>query len=167
MSRQVDQQSAAATLATIHEHQQRTRRAARVPWWVYATMFLLSAAACAVNDFVDLDGTKLLAAVVLVVLVIVAVITFAGRSAPLSRLRAVQRRQTFVPQAFGVVAVVGGLGGWLLSRYGNTIADNVAGAIGLSNYPNTVAGILLGAAFTALFALSQLLSETFQHRSGR
>jgi hypothetical protein len=43
----------------------------------------------------------------------------------------------------------------------------VAGAIGLGNYPNTVAGTLFGAAFTALFALSQLLSETFQQRNGR
>jgi hypothetical protein len=167
MSGQDDQHDAAASLATIREHQERTRRAARLPWWVYATMFVLSAAGCAANDFVDLHGAKLLSAVILVVLVIVVVVTFASRSAPLGRLRAVQRRQTFVPQAFGAVALIGGLGVWVISRYGATIADKVAGAIGLSNYPNTVAGILFGAAFTALFALSQLLTETFQQRTGR
>jgi hypothetical protein len=68
---------------------------------------------------------------------------------------------------YGADDPYGSAGIWLISRHGTAIADKVAGAIGLGNYPNTVAGTLFGAAFTALFALSQLLSETFQQRNGR
>ena len=130
-------------------------------------MFVLSAGGTAVNDFVGLSGAKLIAILVLVALVVVLVVTFAGRSAPLSRLRGVQRRQTFVPQVFGVVAIIAGLGAWLISRYGAGVADDVAGALGLRDYPNTVTGVLYGAAFTALFALSQLLVAASQRRTGR
>jgi hypothetical protein len=130
-------------------------------------MFVLSAGRGAINDFVGLSGAKLLAIVVLVVLAVVLVISFVGRSAPLSWVRGVQRRQSFVPWVFAVVVIVGGLGAWLISGYGNGFANDVAGAVGLRNYPNTVAGLLYGAAFTVLFALYQLLITASQRRASR
>jgi hypothetical protein len=167
MSEQNERRQAAEALATVRVHQERTRRAARLPWWVYAGMFVLSAGGTAANDFVGLSGAKLIAMVVLVALVIVLVITFAGRSAPLSRLRGVEPRQSFVPWVFGVLVIIVGLGAWLISRYGAGLADHVAGAVGLRDYPNTVTGVLYGAAFTLLFALTQLLVTASRRRSGR
>lgn len=160
-----EQRQAAEALATIRTHQERTRRAARVPWWVYPAMFVLSAGATAANDFVSLSGTKLVAGLILVALVVVLVISFATGSAPLSRVRGVQRRQSFVPWVFGVVVIVAGLGAWLISRYGNGFTHDVAGAVGLRDYPNTVTGVLYGVAFTALFALTQVLIAASQRRT--
>jgi hypothetical protein len=161
------QQRATEALATVRAHQEQTRRAARLPWWVYAAMFVLTAAGTAANDFVSLSGTKLIAILVMVVLVIVLVISIADRSALFSRIRGMQPRQQFVPWVFGVVLVAAGLGAWLISHYGNGFVHDVADAIGLRNYPNTVAGILWGAAFTALFALTQLLKSASQHQTDR
>ena len=165
MDEEDQQRQAAEALATIRTHQQRTRRAARLPWWVYPAMFVLAAGGTAANDFVDLSGAKLLAVVVLVLFVVVLVIGFVGRSAPLSRVRGVQPRQSFVPWVFGVVVLVGGLGAWLISHYGTGFAHDVAGAVGLRAYPNTVTGVLYGAAFTVLFALAQLLITMSQRRA--
>ena len=157
MDERDEQLQAAEALATIHTHQDRARRAARIPGWYYAAMFVLSAGVTAVNDFIGLSSAKLIAILVLVALAVAFVIAFAGRSAPLSRVRGVQRRQSFVPPVFGVMVIVAGLGGWLIFHYGTGFANDVAGAVGLRDYPNTVIGVLLGAAFTALFALEQLL----------
>jgi hypothetical protein len=126
---------------------------------------VLTAGGTAANDFVGLSGAKLISILVLVALVVVLVITFAGRSAPLSRLRGVERRQSFVPWVFVVVAAVVGLGAWLISHYGTGLEGGVAGAVGLRDYPNTVTGVLYGAAFTALFALTQLLVAASQRRT--
>jgi hypothetical protein len=160
-----EQRQAAEALATIRGHQERTRRAARLPWWVYAAMFVLTAAGTAANDLVGLSGAKVIAILVLVALVAVFVITFAGRSAPLSRLRGVERRQSFVPWVFVVVAAIVGVGAWLISHYGRDFEGDVAGAVGMRDYPNTVTGVLFGAAFTALFALTQLLVAVSQRRT--
>jgi len=165
MTQRDEQRQAAEALATIRGHQERTQRAARLPWWVYAAMFVLTAGSTAVNDFVGLNGAKLIPILVLVTLAVVLVATFASGSAPLSRLRGVQRRQVFVPSVFAFVAIVVGLGGWLISRYGTDFAGDIAGAVGLRAYPNTVTGVLYGAALTALFALTQLLLETSQRRT--
>ncbi len=157
-----ERQQAADALASIDAHQERTRRAARLPWWVYAAMFVLSAGGTAVNDFVGLSGAKLIAILVLVALVVVLAVTFAGRAAPLSRIRGVQRRQAFTPSVFGLMAIVAGVGAWLASRYGAGAGDDLAGALGLRDYPNTVTGVLYGAAFTLLFGLSQALVAASQ-----
>ena len=65
------------------------------------------------------------------------------------------------------MAVVACVGLWLISSYGNSFAHSLAGAVGLPHYPYTVVGVVYGAAFTALFALSQLLITTAQRRRGR
>lgn len=167
MDEQNEQRQAAKALAMVHEHQERTRRAARIPPWVYAAMFVLSAGATAANDFVDVSGAKLIAALVLVMFVVALAMTFAGRSAPLSRVRGVQRRQSFAPPVFGVILVLAAVGSWLISRYGADLADDIANATGTHDYPNTVLGVLYGAAFTALFALGQLLTTEYQRRTDR
>jgi hypothetical protein len=128
-------------------------------------MFVLSAGSAAADDFVSLSGAKLLAIVVVAALAVTLVVVFAGRSAPLSRVRGVQPRQVFVPRVFGAVVIVGGLGAWLISQYGAAVTHTVSAAVGLAHYPNTVAGVLYGAGFTALFALSQLLTRTSQRRT--
>jgi hypothetical protein len=161
------QQAAAQELAMVRGYQERTLRAARVPWWSYPVMFVSSVAVAAANDFVDVNGSKMLPIGVLVVLVVVAVTTFFGRSALLSRIRGVQPQQSFNPRAFFVVATVGSFGGWLIFRYGTRVTGDVAGAIGLSHYPNTVTGLLYGGAFTLLFALGQLLVSRSQRRVSR
>jgi len=167
MNEHDEQRQAAEALATVRVHQERARRAARLPAWVYAGMFVLSAGVAAVNDFVGLSGARLIALLVMIALVVGLVTTFAGRSAPLSRLRGVQRQQPFVPPVFGFVVIVGGLGAWLLTHYGTGLADDIADAAGLRGYPNTVAGVLYGAAFTLLFALAQLLLAASQRRANR
>jgi hypothetical protein len=101
---------ASEALTTIRAHQERTRRAARLPWWVYAAMFVLTAAGTAASDFVSLSGAKLIAILVVVVLVVVLVTGIADRSAMFSRVRGVQPRQQFIPWVFGVVLIVAGLG---------------------------------------------------------
>ncbi|GAA4663376.1 MULTISPECIES: hypothetical protein [Amycolatopsis] len=162
-----DEQQAAEALAAVRAHQERARRAARLPWWVYLGMFVLIAAVTAANDFVDLTGAKAISAVVLVLLVVVFAVTFGSGSAPLGKVRGVQPRQSFVPRVFGVVAVLGCLGGWLIFHYGNGFTQDVAASTGLRDYPGTVAGVLYGAAFTALFALSQLLLSRSQRQRTR
>jgi hypothetical protein len=164
---QDQRRQATEALATVQAHQERTRRAARLPWWVYAAMFVLTAAATAASDFVSLSGSKLIAVLVLVVLVVVLVTSIIERSALFSKVRGVQPRQQFIPWVFGVVLVVAGLGAWLISRYGNGFVSDIAGAVGLRDYPHTVAGILWGAAFTVLFALTRLLITTSQRRTNR
>ena len=99
----------------------------------------------------------------LLVSVVVLVTGFASGSAPVSMVRGVQPRQSFDPRVFGAVVIVGGLGAWLIARYGTGFAHTVAGAVGLGRYPNTVAGVLFALVFTALFALSQALMR----RTGR
>jgi hypothetical protein len=145
---------AADALASIHDHQDRARRRARLPWWVYAAMFVLVAAGSAANDFVSLDGAKLIAMLVLIAFAATLVITLTTRSAPLSLLRGVQGRRSFVPRAFAAIAVLGAAAAWLLAHYGTRLTEH------LGAHPNTVAGLLYGAVFTGLFALSQRLSAT-------
>lgn len=164
---QNERQQAAEALATVQAHQERTRRAARLPWWVYAAMFVVSAGSAALNDFISLSGAKLVAVLIMVALAVVFATSSADGSAPLSRVRGVQRRQSFVPWVFGLVAFVAGLGAWLISRYGTSVTTGVANTVGLRDYPNTVAGVLYGAAFTALFALTQLLVTVSQRRTAR
>jgi hypothetical protein len=115
---------------------------------------VLVAAGSAANDFVSLGGAKLIALLILIAFVAVLVATFATGSAPVSTLRGVQRRQSFIPRAFAVIAVLGGVLGWLVARYGGDLTAH------LGSYPNTVAGLIYGAVFTGLFALSQRLSAT-------
>lgn len=164
---QDERRQAAEALATIGAHQERTRRAVRLPWWVYAAIFVLSAGGSAANDFVGLSGAKLLSALVLVGLAVVLVISLVSRSAPLSLVRGVQPRQSFVPWVFGAVAAVAVLGAWLIAHYGTGFANAIAGGVGLRGYPNTVVGVLYGAAFTALFAATQLLVTGSQRRTSR
>jgi hypothetical protein len=167
MNEQDEQQRAAEALATVRTHQEQARRAARLPWWVYLVTFVVGAGGGAINDFASLSASKLIAIVIVVALVVVLVIGFVTKSAPLSTVRGVQRQQPFVPWVFGAVVVAGGLGAWLISSYGPGFTTHVADAVGLHHYPDTVAGVLYGAAFTALFALSQLLISSSQRRTDR
>lgn len=160
-----DKVHAAQALAAVQEHQDRARQAARLPWWVYPAIFVVSAGGGAANDFLSLGGAKLMAIIVLLVLVIVFVAGLANGSAPLSRVRGVQPRQSFEPRVFGALVIIGGVGAWLVSSYGAGITHTVATAVGLQQYPDTVAGVLYGIAFTALFALSQLLRTNAQRRT--
>jgi len=91
----------------VAAHQKRAGRAGRVPWWGYLVMFVLAASTGTANDFADLTGTKTLSAVIMVLLVVVFVTSVLTRSVPLSRLRGVRGRQTFVPPVFSVIAVFG------------------------------------------------------------
>ena len=160
MSEHEEQRRAAEALATVRQHQERTRRAARLPWWVFAGMFVLIAGVTAVNDFVTLSGAKLVAALVLVLLAVVLVLRSVGRTSLLGRVRGIEARQSVDPRTLGVVVVVAAVGTWLIPRY----SAAVAGAVGLPDYPNTVCGVLFGAVFTALYALYQLRSAA--HRRG-
>lgn len=162
-----DERQAADALAMVRTHQERTRRAARLPWWVYAAIFVLTAGGTAANDFVGLGGAKLIAILVLAALVVVLVTSFVGRSSLLGRMRGVERRQSFDPRVFGAVLVVAALGTWLVSRYGTDLTGHVAGTLGLRDYPNTVDGVLYGVVFTALFGLSQLLTTLSQRRTNQ
>lgn len=167
MEQQDERRHAAEALDLVTAHQERARRAARVPWWAYLVMFVLTAGIGAANDFIDLNGAKALAGAIAVLLVVVLLASFLTRSAPLSHLRGVQGHQTFVPQAFVVVVVFGAVGAWLISRYGTTFTHDLANAVGLRDYPNTVTGVVYGAAFTALFALGRLMVDTAQRRNAR
>jgi hypothetical protein len=164
MDERDEQRQAADALAMVRTHQERTRRAARLPWWVYAAIFVLTAGGTAANDFAGLGGAKLIA---LVALAAVLVTVFAGRSSLLGRMRGVERRQSFDPQVFGVVLVVAVVGTWLASRYGTDLAGDIAGTVGLRDYPDTVDGALYGAGFTLLFGLSQLLTTASRRRTNR
>jgi hypothetical protein len=164
---ELDERQAADALATVRAHQERTRRAARVPWWLYPVTFVVSAGVTAANDFVNLTGAKMISGVVLVLLVVVFATSIISGKPLLSTIRGVQARQTFVPWAFAVVVLIGGVGGWLVFRYGNGFTHSVANAVGLPGYPNTAAGVIYGAAFTALFALSQWLVALSQRQATR
>jgi hypothetical protein len=83
----------------------------------------------------------------------------------LGRLRGVDPQRSFSPWAFGLVAFTGGIGAWLISRYGGDVTLDLAGAVGLDRYPNTVAGIVFGIAFTALFGLGQYLTAGARRRT--
>ncbi|AGL16916.1 hypothetical protein [Actinoplanes sp. N902-109] len=155
MDERDEQQRAAEALATVTVHQDRARRAARVPWWYYAAMFVAIAAVCAANDFVTLTGAKLIALAVLITLVAVLVVRFTGGTAPLSRMRGVQARQTAEPRVLIATLVVAVIAGGLLVRYGPGWGDDLADALGLGDYPSTVTGVLYAAALTALAAGSQ------------
>ncbi|GLY83483.1 hypothetical protein [Actinoallomurus iriomotensis] len=167
MDERDEQRQAADALAMVRTHQERTRRAARLPWWVYGAIFVLTAGGTAANDFVGLGGAKLIALLVLVALAAVLVTVFASRSSLLGRMRGVERRQSFDPQVFGVVLVVAAVGTWLASRYGTDLAGDLAGTVGLRDYPNTVDGVLYGAGFTLLFGLSQVLTTASRRRTNR
>jgi hypothetical protein len=97
--------------------------------------------------------------------VVVLVTNFVGKSAPLARLRGVQQRQVFHPRVFGLVVVVAGVAGWLIVCFGPTFATSVAAAVGLRDYPGTVFGIICGVVFTAVFALSQALTNAATART--
>jgi hypothetical protein len=166
MNDQDERKQAEEALAMVNAHQERTRQAARVPWWIYVVMFVASAGVSALNDFISLTGSKLIAVLILIALAVVFATSSADQSV-LGRVRGVQRRQSFVPWVFGLVAFIGGLGAWLISRYGTSVTNDLADAAGLHSYPNTVTGVLYGVAFTALFALSQLLVTVSQRQTGR
>lgn len=160
-----EQRQAAEALATVQAHQNKARQAARVPWWTYVAMFVLCAGAVASTDFLTLSGAKFTAIVILVLLVLTLVLTFASRSAPLDRVRGVAPRRPFVPRIYGPMLLVDGVAIWLITRYGTGFAQRIADPIGLSHYPNTVAGVLFGAVFTGLFALYHLLIAASQRRT--
>jgi hypothetical protein len=167
MTEDNDRTRAAEALTQVREHQERTRRATRTPWWVYAAAFVLTAALTAANDFVDLSGSRAVAALVLVALVVVVAVTLLGRSSILGRLRGVERRQAFEPRLFLAAVVVAGGGVWLVTHYGTGLAGGLARSVGLGAYPNTVLGILYGAVFTALVAGFQAISAAHQRRAER
>lgn len=162
---QNEQRRAAEALASVREHQERTRRAARVPGWIYPAMFIWSAGALAANDFISVSGSKMVALVIMVALVATLVAGFVSGSAPLSRVRGVQRRQALGPRMFGLAIIVSGLGAWLIVRYGAGLGESLAGAVGLAHYPYTVTGVLYGAAFTALFGLEQFVVTASERRT--
>ena len=166
MNDQDERNQAEETLAMVNAHQEQTRRATRAPWWIYPAMFVASAGMTALNDFTSLAGSKLIAVLILVALAVVFATSRADQSV-LGRVRGVQRRQSFVPWVFGVVAFAGGVGAWLIARYGTSLTNDIADAVGLRSYPNTVTGVLYGAAFTALFALVQLLVAASERRVDR
>lgn len=165
MNTQDEQEQAAATLAAIRGHQERARRAARLPWWVYAVMFALIAGGCSLYDFVGRTGARVIAIVILVLFVVVLRVTFANRTAPLSWVRGVQPRQSYNPRVVLAVTVAGCLGAWLIDRFGGAFAHSVGTAIGLRGYPDTATGILAAAVFTAVFALGHLLTSMSQRRT--
>ncbi|MDT8915871.1 hypothetical protein [Amycolatopsis sp. PS_44_ISF1] len=165
MPQQDEQQQAAEALASVRAHQERTRRAARLPWWVYAVVFVVTAGGSAATDFISLSGAKLVAVLVIVALVAAFVAGRYERSSLLGRARGVQQRQPFVPWVFGVVLAVGVLGAWLIARYGTGFAHRLADSAGLGQYPNTVVGVVYGVAFTALFALGQGLVAASQRHA--
>ncbi|MFG1928732.1 hypothetical protein [Cryptosporangium sp. NPDC048952] len=159
-----EQQKAAEALAAVEAHQARTRRAARLPWWYYLATFVLIAVGSAANDFVTLDGARLLAGAVLTVLVAVLVFRLVAGASLLGRARGVELPSPDA-RAFVVVVILGVAGGLLVVGFGDSVVQAVADSIGLRDYPYTVAGVLFGAVFTGLFALSQLLTARF--RPGR
>lgn len=163
MTEQSDEQRRAAeALAAVHTHQDRARRAARLPWWFSVGGFVLVAVPTAANDFISFGGAQEMAIVILVVLVgLLAARYVLGPShlwvPPLSRLRGVQARQVTDRRTFVLLVVGGGIAGWAVSRYGISASDSIADTIGLDHYPYTVAGVLAGAFFVILVAVSQLI----------
>ncbi|GAA3570518.1 hypothetical protein GCM10022222_63310 [Amycolatopsis ultiminotia] len=168
MDERNDPRKAAEALAAVRTHQERADKAARLPWWVYALTFVASAGLSAANDFVDLAGAKFIAAVVVVLLIVTFVAGLLGRgTAPLSRVRGVQPRQQIPQWAFATLVVVGAAGVWVIISYGGSVATALADAVGLPGYPDTVAGVVFGAAFTLLFALSQFALGILRKRADR
>ncbi|MBB4686811.1 hypothetical protein [Amycolatopsis jiangsuensis] len=151
-----ERQQATDALAEVRTHQSRAARAARLPWWVYAAMFVLAVVPLAADDFVDLGGTTAISAVVLGLLVLALVAGALGKGvAPLSRLRGVQARRQVSQERYGLVVAIGAAVTWLLVSQGPSLAAGLADEIGLHQYRNTVTGVLFGAVLTLLFAGSQ------------
>lgn len=167
MNVQDDRDQAAAALASVRAHQEKARRAARVPWWLYVLMFVLTAGATAANDFVTITGTKVLAVVVLVLFVATLALTFVTGKPLLSVLRGVQPRQRFEPRVFLAVLLVACVAGWLFIHYGEPVTASIAGGVGLADYPDTVTGVLFGIVFTGVFALGQALQGAAARRAVR
>src|SRR5258708_2299105 len=126
MNEYQNQRHAQEALALMKTHQERTRRAARVPGWFYAAMFLFSAAATAANDVVGISGSKVIAAMILVLLLAALTVGLVTRSAPLSLMRGVAPRQSFEPRVFVAVLFATAVLGWLIVRYGDGLARTVA-----------------------------------------
>lgn len=145
-------------LESVRRSQRRAARAARVPWWVYAAMFALTAAATLCVTVLTMPGSQWVAMIVLAAFLVVFGLIVAGGHAPLDALRSVGRRQSFEPWVFGVVTVIGIAALWAATNFGAAIAGTVADAVGLVGFAYLVGAVLAGAAFTALFALGQLLS---------
>ncbi len=167
MSEYKDRRQAEEALALMRTHQQRTRRAARVPGWFYVAMFVFSAGATAANDVVGITGAKVIAAAILVALLATLVVRVVSRAAPLSLARGVAPRgsmaqRDMIAMLFAVVVI-----GWLIARYGESVGHSIASALGVPGYPNTGAGVLYGAVATGLFALSQRLITVEGQRSDR
>src|SRR3569833_4127984 len=114
-----DEQLAAEALATVQRHQEQTRRAARIPIWFYAVMFVLIAAGGAVTDFITLTGAKVMAVLVMVVLVAVLVARFVTGKAPLDMARGVERRRQFSPRVYSAVLIAGVVCVLLVAQYGD------------------------------------------------
>ncbi|WP_216892443.1 hypothetical protein [Nocardia alni] len=157
MNEDQNQRHAQEALALMTAHQERTRRAARVPGWFYVAMFVFSVAATAANDVVGIGGRKVIGAGVLVLLLATLTVRLFTRSAPLSLVRGVAPRQSSQPRVYIAVLFAAAVLGWLIVRYGTGLAHSLATALGVPGYPNTVAGLLYAAAATGLFALSQQL----------
>jgi hypothetical protein len=160
-----DEQQAADALATVERHQEQTRRAARVPVRFYAVMFVLIAAAGAVNDFITLTGAKVLAVLVMVVLVAVVVTRFVTGKAPLDMARGVERRRPFNPRVYSAVVIVGVALVVLIATYGTGLVERITDAIGPGHYPNTIVGVLFAIVLTGLYALYQVLMNHADRRS--
>ncbi|TQS40662.1 hypothetical protein [Cryptosporangium phraense] len=159
-----EQRTAAEALAAVQSHQDRARRAARLPWWFYAAAFVLIAAGVASNDFVSLSGAKVLAGVIVVVLAVVMIARYASGTALLSQLRGVQPR-SYDARAVMVVVIAGAVGGWLAARFGSGAAERLADDLGLHRFPYTVDGVLAGAFIVGVLALAQLVGAP--HRPAR
>jgi len=160
-----DQRQAREALAVMRTHQERTRRSALVPGWFYVAMFVFSVGATAANDFLDLTGTKVIAAVILVLLVATLVVRFVGGAAPLSLARGVAPRGSFAPRERIALLCAVAVIGWLIARYGEGIGHTIASALGVPGYPHAVTGVLYGALATGLFALGQRLVTVGGQRS--
>jgi uncharacterized membrane protein YhaH (DUF805 family) len=164
-----EQERAAAALAEIRAHQERAERAARLPWWAYAAMFVAVAGVSSLNDFVDHAGAKVIGAVVLALFIVVVVAARTSQTSLLSRLRGVQPRRPFIPRsarrAYLAVVAAGVIAVWLIASNGDAFARGVGGAVGLRDYPYTVIGVIGAVVFTAMFALGHLLTRMYQRRA--
>lgn len=145
-------------LEVAREHRRSASRAARMPWWVYAAVFVVVGGAAFAASALERGEAGLSAVIVLALFLVVFGLAVASRVAPLDRLRTVRRRARFEPVAFLVISVLGAAGLWIATRFGAAITNAVAGAVGLQAHSGIVAGVLAGAAFTALFALGRGLS---------
>ena len=163
-----EQQRAREALAMMREHQERTERAAGMPVWIYPAMFVLSAGASAANDFVNLTGTKVIAAVIALALVVVLGVRMLTGAAPLSLARGVAARQSppnMRVQATVLLVLLAGV--FVIARYGTGLGHSLADALGVPGYPHTVTGVTFAAVATVLFALGQRFIAASGQRSNR